>query len=107
MTSFIINDNDIPLNLYGKDGEYKIFPDVGEEIIGGYLSCIRQENKDESFFNQSINRLDTPMINDIKYPLTGRVLDINVYCNKQLKDMRLKSHFLFFFCLQQLPKVVL
>lgn len=82
----IINDNDIPLNLYGKDGEYKIFPDVGEEIIGGYLSCIRQENKDESFFNQSINRLDTPMINDIKYPLTGRILDINVYCNKQLKD---------------------
>ena len=26
------------------------------------------------------------MINDIKYPLTGRILDINVYCNKQLKD---------------------
>lgn len=30
--NILINDNDIPLNLYGDDNEYKILPDIGEEI---------------------------------------------------------------------------
>lgn len=82
----IINDNDIPLNLYGDSNNYKIFPDIGEEIKNGVIAGIRKENKDETFFTQSIERLSNPMINDITYKLSGIVLDINVYSNKQIKE---------------------
>lgn len=82
----IINDNDIPLNLYGDINNYKIFPDIGEEIQGGVLAGIRKENKDEAFFTQAIDRLNDVMINDITYKLSGRILDINVYSNKQLRE---------------------
>lgn len=82
----IINDNDIPLNLYGDNNIYKIFPDIGEEIRGGVLAGIRKENKDEAFFTQSIDRLNDIMINDITYKLSGKVIDINVYSNKQPKE---------------------
>ena len=79
----IINDNDIPLNLYGENGSYKSFPDIGEEIKDGTLIGIRKKNKNESFYTQAIDRLSTMMISDIGYKLNGRVIDINVYSNKQ------------------------
>lgn len=82
----IINDNDIPLNLYGNDSIYKIFPDIGEDIKDGIIAGVRKENKDESFFTQAISRLSSPMISDITYKLSGRVIDINVYSNKQPGD---------------------
>ena len=80
----IINDNGIPLNLYGNnDGEYKIFPDIGESINNGLLAAIRNENKDDIFFNQAKNRLSEIHIDDSCYTLEGKVIDINVYSNKQ------------------------
>lgn len=82
-----INDNDIPLNLYGDRDVYRIFPDIGEEIKNGILCAIRRENKDESLFAQSIDRLSTILISDDSYKLTGKVLDINVYSNKQFTEV--------------------
>lgn len=76
-----INENDIPLNLYGNDKLYKSIPDIGEEIKNAVLIGLRKEKKDESLFMQSTQRLKELMLSDEKYTLHGRVIDINIYCN--------------------------
>lgn len=77
----MINDNDIPVNLYGDDKIYKIIPDIGEPIIDANLIALRKEKKEESYFTQSINNLSNLMISDDKKQVHGRVIDINIYCN--------------------------
>lgn len=77
----MINDNDIPVNLYGDDTIYKIIPDIGEEIIDANLIALRKEKKEESYFTQSINNLSKLMISDDKRQVHGKVIDINLYCN--------------------------
>lgn len=79
--SIIINDNDIPLNIYGDNNIYKTFPDVGEHIKDGILCALRREKKEESLFTQSYSRLQDIMMSDEKYTLDGKVIDINIYCN--------------------------
>jgi DNA-directed RNA polymerase beta subunit len=77
----MINDNDIPLNIYGDDNVYKIIPDIGEEVKDANLIALRKEKKDESYFTQSVNRLRDIMISDDKKQVHGRVIDVNIYCN--------------------------
>ena len=77
----MINDNDIPINLYGGDNLYKIIPDIGEDIIDANLIALRKEKKEESYFTQSINNLSKIMISDDKKQVIGKVIDINIYCN--------------------------
>lgn len=77
----MINDNDIPLNLYGDDLLYKAIPDVGEEVRDGILCTIRRDKKEESLYMQSKQRLRDVMMSDEKYPVDGKVIDINIRCN--------------------------
>ena len=77
----MINDNDIPVNLYGNDKVYKIIPDIGENVIDGNLIALRKEKKEESYYTQSINNLSKLMISDDKRQVHGRVIDVNIYCN--------------------------
>jgi hypothetical protein len=81
-----INENDILLNLYGDDDNYKAFPDIGERVKGGILCGVRRERKDdEALFTQSWQRLKDIMIPDEKYTVKGTVVDINIYCNNPEK----------------------
>ena len=82
--TILINDNDIPLNLYGDDNVYKIMPDIGEDIKNGIICGTRTERNDEIFFTQSGERLKVPMINDTTFKTKGRVIDMNVYCNRDI-----------------------
>ena len=86
VVTILINDNDIPLNLYGNENTYKFIPDIGEKVKNGILCGTRTEKNDESFFTQSAERLRTPMINDITFKPKGEceVIDINVWCNKDI-----------------------
>lgn len=79
--NIVINDNDIPLNLYGTADFYKAFPDIGEDSIHSTLCALRREKKEECLFSQSYSRLRELTISDEKYTVSGRVVDINVYCN--------------------------
>lgn len=81
--NIIFNDNDIPLNLYGKYelGEFKCMPDIGEEINNGILCGIRRENREESLFTQSYDRLKEIMMSDDKFTLEGTVIDIDIKSN--------------------------
>lgn len=77
----IINDNDIPLNLYGNNEHYKSFPDIGEYIKDNLLCAIRREKKQESLYTLSWDRLRDILMSDDKYPVNGRVVDIDIACN--------------------------
>lgn len=79
--SRIINDNDIPLNMYGNDTLYKPFPNINEKVLNGLLLELRRENNDEALFAQSKDRLQQIMISDEACSVKGIVVDIDVYCN--------------------------
>lgn len=79
--TIIVNDNDILLDLYGKNGEYKSFPDIGEDIENGMLAAVRRENKEETLFTHSYERLKDIMMPDDKFIVSGKVVDIDIYCN--------------------------
>ena len=84
VVTILINDNDIPLNLHGDANSYKFIPDIGEHVKNGILCGTRTEKNDESFFTQSAERLRVPMINDVTFKADGEVIDINIYCNKDI-----------------------
>lgn len=81
----VINDNDIPLNLYGNRDTYKIFPDIGEVIRDNVLMGYRREKKEESLYTQSYDRLMTLSLSDQKIVGTGQVVDIDIYSNDPTK----------------------
>lgn len=78
-----INDNDILLNMYGGNEQYKVIPDIGEEIKDDILCVVRREKKEESLFTQSWERLKDIMMSDDKYTTQGKIVDIDVYCNNR------------------------
>lgn len=79
--SIICNDNDIPLNLHGKNGEYKVIPNIGEYIEGGILYAQRRQNKEYAYFTESVEQMKNILISDDKYTVNGQVIDIDVYTN--------------------------
>ena len=79
--TIIINENDILLDIYGNEIEYKSFPDIGEEVINNLLAVVRREKKEEALFTQSYTRLKEPLMSDDKFIVSGKVIDIDVFCN--------------------------
>lgn len=77
----MINDNDIPLNIYGDDKVYKIFPDIGEDIKDANLIALRKEKKEEAFYAQSVDRLRKIIMSDNVKQTHGKVIDVDIYCN--------------------------
>ena len=95
----IINENDIPLNLYGDDNIYKAFPDIGENVKNGLLFAYRREKKEYSLYTQSYERLKDIMMSDEKFTLGDTVLDLNIYCNNpaNLSDNIYNSQFKMYY----------
>ena len=98
--NIMVNENDIPLNIYGNTEIYKSFPDIGEKIRDdGKLICLRKEKKEESFYMQSVDRLREPIMTDEKRVLTGTVVDVDIYCNnpEYLQDNIYYSQFKLYY----------
>lgn len=96
----ILNENDIPLNLYGNDSVYKIHPDIGEEIKNGTLLAYRREKRDEAIYTQSVHRLQQIMMSDDRITVkSGKVIDIDLYCNnpEHLKNSIYNQQFLMYY----------
>ncbi len=80
-----INDNDIPLNLYGTDDRYQAFPNIGEKVINSTLCATRRINKNHLLYDfqpqymREINSTDT----DFFVTHDSEVYDIEIYYNKQ------------------------
>ena len=76
-----INDNDIPLNIYGDERVYKVIPDIGEDVKNANLIGLRKEKKEEALFSQSVDRLRKFTMSDERRQVRGKVVDINIFCN--------------------------
>lgn len=77
----MINDNDIPLNIYGDDKTYKVIPDIGEDVVDATLIALRKEKKEEAYYTQSVDRLRKIIMSDELKQVHGKVIDIDIYCN--------------------------
>lgn len=78
----IKNENDIPLNLYGNNDVYKVFPDIGEMVQSGVLMAFSRESKDEFAYSQSYERLKNFNQSNTKYTVgKGTLIDIDICCN--------------------------
>lgn len=81
-----INTNDILLNLYGDDENYKPFPNIGEKIKSQTLLARRRIIYDKILTD--LRDLTTVKQGDDVFYLKGEVIDIKVYCNEDVDKLR-------------------
>ena len=77
----MINENNIPLNIYGTEENYKCIPDIGEDIKHSILIALRKEKKEEMAYTESTEMLRKVIMSDERRTLNGTVIDVDVYCN--------------------------
>lgn len=83
-----VNDNDIFCNLYGGKGEYKGFPDIGEEIRGNVVCATRRIHNNQVLYDLKKSNLRKFNIDtDRPYFGEGRLVDIVIYSNKTLDEL--------------------
>ena len=87
-----INTNDILCNLYGDTGNYKSFPDIGENTNDKILTARRRVNYDTALFDlksenlrKIINNLDTVFYAD------GQLVDIEIFSNQPLEELKVNK----------------
>lgn len=79
-----INENTILLNLYGKDGEYKGIPDIGDVIHDGILAATRTVKESRMFSDLrdvSLNTINQQGDQVFYCKKDCEVVDVNIYCN--------------------------
>ena len=69
------------LNRYGSNGEYKPFPNIGEEVQNNILCSIRENSYVSTFAEASI-----PHINDTNYFSHGTVVDVDIFTNVEVEN---------------------
>lgn len=83
-----INDNDILAGIYSKGGEYKCFPDIGEEIVESVL-CARRRIQDRQLLStmkhSNLRTLNSTY--DTPFYCEGEVMDIFIYNNKPIEEI--------------------
>jgi DNA-directed RNA polymerase beta subunit len=87
-----LNDNDLLGNLYGNNDNYKSFPDIGEKVKNSILANVKRVNYAEALYDlKQENLMKINYLNDkpfyVKYPKNARVIDINIYSNKPIKEL--------------------
>lgn len=92
-TLLSINGNDILLNLYGDDKTYKSFPKVGDYIDSKILVASRRRDKRTALYDLQTTKMCEidPSNDDITYTGGGTVVDIDVFSNVSLADLRKRS----------------
>lgn len=96
----VINDNDIVLNLEGDDNFIKSFPDIGEETKTGILLATRREKNEDALFMQSKKKLRETVMSDTKWMIkSGKVIDIDIFCNspEKLKEKKTNAQLLYYY----------
>ena len=87
-----INDNDVLLNLYGDEENYKCFPDVGEYIKDAIICATRRINNEQIFYDFKETNLRKINFGEdvlcIEHGYGGKIIDIKVFSNKPLEEMQ-------------------
>lgn len=85
---FDITPDDIPLNLYGDDDDFKIIPDIGEFVNDtGILAGFRYRNRDTILADITNLALRKPeYLHDpiTQAPIGAQIVDIQVHTNLEL-----------------------
>lgn len=78
-----INDNDVLLNLYGDDYNYKPFPEIGENVKDSLVCATRRINKSHLLYDFQKEHMRELMDTDTDYYTSKEsvIYDINVYYN--------------------------
>ena len=77
-----INNNDIPLNLYGDLENYKPFPMIGEEVTESKLIGLRRLSYERILAsNRKENLLEINDDDQLYYSKNGTVVDIEIFSN--------------------------
>lgn len=91
-----VNDNDVLLNLYGDESNYKCFPDVGEYINDKIICATRRINNDQIFYDfKETNLRKINFSEDVlctEQGTGGKIVDIRVYSNKSLEEMEMNEY---------------
>jgi DNA-directed RNA polymerase beta subunit len=89
-----VNTNDILINLYGDNDNYKSFPDIGEETRDRTLLARRRINYYSVLFDMTAQNLarinhetDAVVFGD------GKVVDIEVFCNADMETLEGKEYY--------------
>lgn len=80
-TPISLNKNQLLLNLYGDDKEYKCFPDIGSPIKDGILFARRSINYQNAAAELTDNSLRQIVSNDEVFRGDGYVADIDIWIN--------------------------
>ncbi|ALN97834.1 DNA-directed RNA polymerase beta subunit [Bacillus phage vB_BpuM-BpSp] len=85
-----VNTNDILLNLYGDDVEYKCFPDLGEEIKNQIITARRRVNYETMIYElkntKDLKENDTPFYTD------GKIVDIEIFSNMDEEELEKQTY---------------
>jgi DNA-directed RNA polymerase beta subunit len=83
------NDNDIMLNLYGNNNEYKSFPDIGEKTKKSIICGVRRRNKLYDQINLKNSNLKKIFPNDDIIQKLGSytITDIDIWSNKSYDEI--------------------
>lgn len=82
-----VNNNDILLNLYGDDENYKCFPNINEDINTKVL-CSRRRIDYKNISNFSSNSLKEINDRDVCFYVDGTVVDIEIYSNTNIENLQ-------------------
>ena len=80
---FTINGNDIPLNMYGDDEEYRAFPKIGEKLKDCIVCSTRQVHNENIFFDMLSDNLRQTTSVDRSFVSSkdAIVYDFDIFCN--------------------------
>ena len=91
-----VNDNDVLINLYGDEDNYKCFPDIGETIKDKIICATRRINNEQIFYDFKETNLRKINFGEdvlcIEHGYGGKIIDIRVYSNKTLEEMELNEY---------------
>ena len=83
-----LNLNDLLVNLYGKNGDYKVFPDIGEEIKNNLLAARRRIDYEYSLYDLQTDRLNKiDNTTDTLFYASGIVEDVEIYSNRSIEEL--------------------
>lgn len=90
-----INDNDILINLYGDNENYKPFPDIGEKINNKIICATRRLNNSQLLYDLKYSNLNKVNYTggDVVYLSEGTIDDIIIYSNKTLDEIPSDNRF--------------
>jgi DNA-directed RNA polymerase beta subunit len=96
-TMFTINGNDILLNLYGDNTFYKAIPHVGDHVDSKVLVASRRHDKRTALYELQTGKMQhiDPDNDEILYTSGGTIVDIDVFSNKRLEDLRKSENKMF------------